>query len=263
MVSILAVVMIGAAGLQHDVLVKMRSQYHIDSVAYLDNAPPVVALTTVILGGFRGLIADMLWLRITYLQDKGNYFELVQLSDWVTKLEPRNTEIWGFHAWNMAYNISVMMSADEDRWRWVSNGIKLLRDEGIIYNPGDPDLYRNLGWIYLHKIGRPIDLSYQYYKDELAKEMNMLFNGPRPDYGNISPALMKKMVDDYKLIPEVMEKIEKEYGALDWRVPESHAVYWAYRGIQQADEGENTSMCEHMIKQGLRFIKEAEEAPKQ
>ena len=31
--------------------------------AIADNAPPVVAFTTVALGSFRGLVADFLWLR--------------------------------------------------------------------------------------------------------------------------------------------------------------------------------------------------------
>ena len=68
------------------------------AVAIEDNMPPLVALTTVALGGFRGLIADVLWLRATRMQEEGKYFEIVQLSDWITKLEPRFTPVWSFHA---------------------------------------------------------------------------------------------------------------------------------------------------------------------
>src|SRR5437899_9126140 len=52
------------------------------------NAPPVLAFTTVALGGFRGLIANALWIRANDLQDEGKYFEMVQLADWLTKVEP-------------------------------------------------------------------------------------------------------------------------------------------------------------------------------
>src|ERR1044071_10264067 len=58
------------------------------------NAPPVLAFTTVALGGFRGLIANALWIRANDLQDKGKYFEMVQLADWITKLEPSFAQVW-------------------------------------------------------------------------------------------------------------------------------------------------------------------------
>lgn len=252
---VLAAGLFVVAGLQHNTLVKMRSVYRLDSVDYVDNAPPVVALTMVALGGFRGLLADVLWLRISYLQEKGDYFELVQLSDWVTNLEPRNTEAWSFHAWNMAYNISVMMAEPEDKWRWVLNGIRLLRDEGIAYNPGDPELYRQLGWLFQHKIGSNIDLSHEYYKDRWAEMMGELFEGPRPDYTNLSDFSRLKMIKEYKLDPETMQAIESKYGPLDWRIPEAHSLYWAYRGLKYC-EANKTFLYDAMIRQSLEAMVE-------
>lgn len=71
----------------------------------IKNAPPVVAFTTMALGSFRGLLADLLWLRAASLQDQGNYFEMVQLASWITKLQPRFSGATAYLAWNMAYNI--------------------------------------------------------------------------------------------------------------------------------------------------------------
>src|SRR5215211_5206971 len=99
------------------------------------NAPPVLAFTTVALGGFRGLIANALWIRANDLQNDGKYFEMVQLADWITKLEPTFSQVWIVQAWNMAYNISVKFPDAPDRWRWVQRGIELLRDEALSYNP--------------------------------------------------------------------------------------------------------------------------------
>ena len=141
----------------------------------LDNAPPLVAFTSVALGGFRGLAADLLWLRSSAMQEEGKYFEMVQLADWIIKLQPRNTSSHAFLAWNMAYNISVTFTAFEDRWRWVKRGIELIRDEGLALNPGDPELFRQLGWIYQHKMGKDLDDANRYYKTEFAKEMIRLF----------------------------------------------------------------------------------------
>ena len=40
----------------------------------LQNAPPMLAFTTVALGGFRGLISNMLWIRANDLQHRRQVF---------------------------------------------------------------------------------------------------------------------------------------------------------------------------------------------
>ena len=51
----------------------------------LKNAPPLLAFSSVALGGFRGLMANALWFRVTRLQDEGRFFEALSLADWITK----------------------------------------------------------------------------------------------------------------------------------------------------------------------------------
>src|SRR5881392_428234 len=138
------------------------------------NAPPVLAFTTVALGGFRGLIANALWIRANDLQDQGKYFEMVQLADWITKLEPTFTQVWLVQSWNMAYNISVKFTDYADRWRWVQRGIELLRDDGLRYNPREALIYRELAWFFQHKMGQNMDDAHMVYKQEWAKEMEKL-----------------------------------------------------------------------------------------
>lgn len=244
-----------ASGLQNGRLVKMRADYRVDSEAPMENAPPLIAFTTVAFGGFGTLVADLLWLRVSTLQDEGRYFELVQLADWITKLEPRCGEIWEFHAWNMAYNVSVMMPDPEDRWRWVRNGIELLRDEGIRYNAGDPRVYWQLGWLFLNKIGGNVDQSHVFYKARLAEEMTALFGGGYPDYDQLAgkPELLGRITGEYKLKLPVMRKIDQDYGPVDWRVPESHALYWAVCGMEHSG-ADPTLLCEKLMFQSLRAL---------
>jgi len=160
----------------------IRVERELTDATPLENAPPAVAFTTVALGGFRGLLADWLWLRSTRMQDKGNYFEMVQLADWIVKLQPRFTGAAAFLAWNMSYNVSVTFSRPEDRWRWVMRGVELLRDEALQYNPGDPKLYKELAWIYQHKIGQRMDDANRYYKTEMAREMMAVFGTYPPNW---------------------------------------------------------------------------------
>lgn len=234
-------------------LAEFRVTNRMGALGVIRNAPPLVSFTTVVLGGFRGLLADMLWLRTSSLQEEGRYFELVQLADWITKLEPRFTEVWAYHAWNMGYNVSVMMPDPADRWRWVNNGIQLLRDEALLYNPGDPALYFELASFFQFKLGESTDMMHLYYKKEWAREMTRLLGGGQPDYAKLTAESIETMRGKWKLQPESMEEIDKLYGPLDWRLPHTHAVYWGYLGMQAAKD-QKTMKCDRVVFQSLAAL---------
>jgi hypothetical protein len=205
----------------------------------LDNAPPVLAFTTKALGGFRGLISNALWIRASDLQEQGKYFEMVQLADWITKLEPNLPTVWVHLAWNMAYNISVKFNDPADRWLWVKRGIELLRDQGLRYNPKEPEIYRELGWFFQHKMGYYLDDAHQYYKVQWARQMTEVLGGGHPNWDElINPKTpeqqerVRVLKERYKLDPVWMKHTDEKYGPLEWRLPESHAIYWASLGLE-------------------------------
>lgn len=215
----------------------------------LENMPPVLAFTTVALGGFRGLISNALWIRANELQENDKFFEMSQLADWITKLEPHFVQVWLVQAWNMAYNISVKFKENApgdytDRWRWVSRGIELLRDEGLKYNPNEMLMYRELAWFFQHKMGANLDDGHMFYKQQWIIEMAPIFGStnvvpletlvnPTDDAGRTRTNLL---ISKFKMSPEMVLAVDKEYGPLDWRLPETHAIYWAQVGLQKAKE---------------------------
>jgi hypothetical protein len=210
-------------------------------VAPLENAPPVLAFTTVALGGFRGLIANALWIRASDLQEEGKFFEMIQLADWITKMEPHFSQVWLHQAWNMAYNISVKFTDFADRWRWVSAGIELLRDQGIKYNPHEALLYRELAWFFQHKMGQNLDDAHWYYKAQWAHEMDAALGGGHPNYDVLlQPRTdadrwrLAQLRDRYKMDPQIMQEVDTNYGPLDWRLPEASAIYWATVGLKNS-----------------------------
>ncbi len=150
-------------------------------LTYADTAeegdPPQVALG-IAMGAFRGLFVNILWIRANELKEQGKYHEAIELSSAITKLQPRFPQVWAFHAWNMAYNISVTTQTPEERWQWVNAGIDLLRDEGLQANPNDMLLHKELGWIYLHKIAGYTDDANQYYKRKVAEEWTVVLGEP-------------------------------------------------------------------------------------
>jgi hypothetical protein len=143
----------------------------------LQGVPPDIVLLSK-MGTFRALAIDMAFIRAETLKNEDKFFELMQLSSWLCKLAPYYPTIWSFAAWNQAYNISVSQYTPEARWNWVNNGIRLLRDEGIPYNNKSITLYKELAWIYWHKIGDLTDDHNFAYKRELAVEMERVLGAP-------------------------------------------------------------------------------------
>ena len=172
-----AALLLVGAGLVQNALNRQRTELGLTRAAPLENAPPVLAFTTVALGGFRGLIANALWIRANDLQMEDRFFEQVQLADWITKLEPTFVQVWLVQAWNMAYHISVKFKDAPDRWRWVQRGIELLRDEGLRYNPDDVLMHQQLAWLYQHKMGANLDDAHMYYKRMWRDEMQQVSSG--------------------------------------------------------------------------------------
>jgi hypothetical protein len=144
-----------------------------NGLVYTDSAeegtPKEVALG-IAMGAFRGLFVNMLWLRAQKAKDQGNYYEAMDLAKAITKLQPRFPRVWAFHAWNMSYNISVTTNTPTERWQWVNNGIRLIREQGIPANPNDLLIHRELAWIFLHKIQGFMDDAHPFYKRTLADE---------------------------------------------------------------------------------------------
>ena len=225
--SAAALILAGAVNVR---LLEMRAESHLTQAPPTQNMPPLVAFTTVALGGFRGVLADVLWMRAGALQDEGRYFELVQLSDWIVKLQPRSPAIWAYHAWNMAYNLSMLMPSPAEKWRWVRNGIALLRDEGLAGNPGSPRLHQELAWLFLHKLGSDQDSAAAYYRERWAAEV---------DSGQV------------RLDPALVRQIETQIAPLDWRTPQAQAIYWATAGLAFARTDFDDLALRRMVYQAL------------
>ena len=172
----LAIGLLIVAGMQLDPINRQRQDMGL-IIDTPENIPPSLAFATIATGAFRGLVVDVLWMRADKLKDEGQFFDARQLAEWITILQPRFASVWEFHAWNMAYNISVAIPANQpdQRWRWVRNGYELIRDEAIDkYKLKNITLYRELARIFQHKIGGVSDDAHKYYKLQLAMSMEPL-----------------------------------------------------------------------------------------
>lgn len=195
-----------------------------------DSDPPEVSLG-IAMGAFRGLFVNLLWMRANDMKEQGLFHEAIELSSTITKLQPRFPRVWVFHAWNLAYNISVETQTPQERYQWVMAGVRLLRDEAIPANPNDIMLHKELAWILLHKIGGYTDDANRYYKRELAAEWTVVVGvppKPEPDARDRAsvieqyaawlqpvadaPGSLQTLIDDEpsvgRLVAELSEKVQ-------------------------------------------------------
>lgn len=105
---------------------------------------------TLMLGGFRGVACDLMWMRAQKAQDAGRYYESVAIAQAIRRMQPRFEQIWEFLAYNMAYNIAAETEDPEAKWAWFLAGAEF-NIEGCLRNPNSDRLLRHLAWIFHHK----------------------------------------------------------------------------------------------------------------
>ena len=220
-------------------------------LVYADSAekgdPPEVA-AGIAMGAFRGIFVNFLWMRANALKEEGKYYEAVDLSKTITRLQPRFPRVWAFHAWNLAYNISVSTQTPEERWQWVRAGINLMRDQGIPANPNDVLLHKELAWIFLHKVQGYMDDAHKYYKKAMAFEWTIVMGKPpalplgphKPEEASKlyidnwlrpiadAPATIEELYAKVPLAQELVERIRVEAQMeLDERFLRQYETYWS------------------------------------
>ncbi|MBV8678009.1 MAG: hypothetical protein JO355_12680, partial [Planctomycetaceae bacterium] len=129
-------------------------------------------LKLALLGGARGVAANVLWTRAEELKREQDWDRMKTVVDLITKLQPHFLSVWTFQGWNLAYNVSVEWDAPEDKYEWIKKGIKFLKD-GVKKNRKSPDLIWDTAWTYYHKIG---------FSDESIILRQLFFDDPDEDF---------------------------------------------------------------------------------
>ena len=229
LVAIVVLLLLGAAG--QALLVARRPV----------SSPLAAEGVMAALGGFRSLAAEAVWFRAEGLQEEGRYVELAQLAKTLSLLEPHTPEVWSYAAWNLAYNISVMMPTLEDRWRWVLAGLRLLRDEGLRLNPRSAELHRELAWMFEVKIGADIDEAAPIYREKWR--------------GIVEDVASRGAWGELGMDAAEMAALEGECGISDWTSPQASAVYWARRGLECSPSDSDAAFLENILRHSLWILR--------
>src|SRR3974377_571158 len=105
-----------------------------------------------LLGGFRGIVANYLWLKAEENKRDHDWDRLKSNVALNTKPPPPFLSMWPFQGWNLAYNVSVEWDAPDDKYEWIKQGIKFVQ-RGVEHNRRSPDLVWDTASYYHHKLG--------------------------------------------------------------------------------------------------------------
>ena len=199
-------------------------------------APMLAESAFAAFGGLRSIATEVVWFRADRLQEEGRYVELAQLASTLTALEPHTPEVWSYASWNLAYNISIMMTSAEDRWRWVEAALRLLRDEGLRLNPGSPELCREIAWLFQLKIGGRLDSAAPHYRQRWREK--------------VEDVARRGAWEELGMDPARMTALEGRYGEFDWADPMASAIYFADLGLATA-KGEARAFLREILRQAL------------
>jgi hypothetical protein len=200
---LLAVVMAVVGSMHQDSINEKRRALEIGLHDKANESLPLsLRFAVTSLGTFRAFAIDYLWIKAVKYKEENKHYLSLQHAKWICALQPRFAKVWTFQSWEMAFNISVNTHTPEERWNWVHNGIKLLRDEAIPINPGTLELYKELGWIYFFKIGDVMDEMHWVYKREWAALMHRVVGAPQPGAGT------RETIDAFRPIAEAPQDLE-------------------------------------------------------
>lgn len=171
----LAVVIACGIGIlaMHPVLLRERNAMvkdRVDSIRQLS-----IEFPRLVLGGFRGILAPILWQRAEDNKNERKWMELDSTYNIIGKLQPYFVTVYIFNAWNQAYNLSAQWHNIDEKYKWVLDGLGHLY-EGEEFNPGNRDIEVEQAQMYFLKLGNSFerisyrrfwrqDIEHQYWLD--------------------------------------------------------------------------------------------------
>ncbi len=170
-------------------LAQLRTRYDLGE-NQLGKVDPTSAAMNLVLLGFRGIAADLIWLDADHNEEIKNWAELRANVDAIIMLQPHFVKVWQFQGWNLAYNVSAAWDLVADRYYWVKEGAKFLK-QGCLVNGKVAQLPYEEGRIVGTKVGRADE--WQYFRKFFKfKDPNEDLYKGRPD-----PEINPQSKDNY------------------------------------------------------------------
>jgi len=149
---------------------------------YLADVKPITgvgaagtAAILAMLGGFRAVAANLLWLKSDQYWHAGSagWWRMRPIFNTIVELDPHFIIAWRTFGWHVAWNLHHD-AAPEDKPGFLKMGEDIFR-RGIIANPQSWDMRMDLAWLYYDRIRDP-EKSISYWEDTVKQPGAPIFN---------------------------------------------------------------------------------------
>ncbi|MEZ6045107.1 MAG: hypothetical protein R3C11_05910 [Planctomycetaceae bacterium] len=167
-------------------LAQVRKELRLNQSS-MGDVDPSSAVMKVVLLGFRGVAADLLWIQAKEQEKKKEWGKYRATANSILLLQPNFEDVWRYTGWDFSFNVSSVWDAVEDRYYWLKEGGKFLR-EGANQNQYSAPIQWDIGRVLGQKIGIADERTFyrQYFKSD-----------PDPQYeGGTDPIFNPLNIDD-------------------------------------------------------------------
>lgn len=188
------------------------------SKSYFYDKQSDISPLVLTIGGFRNIVSDIMMARLQYLIENNDIEEVEYLSEFVSELNPDSPKITIFNAWNLAYNISLIVPDKKSRWYFLNKAIRLLSsaltDEDTKANA---ELRYELAILYMNKLSN-ISKEEAFFTEMWIEEYNL----KRNYLDNL------ETFEKLKMDIDTIKTLETIYGPQDWTTSLPYIRYNAY-----------------------------------
>ena len=121
----------------------------------------------LLLGGLRGPLVMFLWINSENQKNEKNLEDFDTYVEWIRLLQPEFDTVHIFQVWNKAYNISVQMASNANKYSTILDALDYAQKVEA-QRPNNLNMLYQIGSIYMDKLGGSAEKN--YYKQRVLNE---------------------------------------------------------------------------------------------
>jgi hypothetical protein len=121
----------------------------------------------LLLGGLRGPLVMILWTSSEAQKSEKNLEDFDTKVEWIRMLQPEFDTVHIFQIWNKAYNISVQMASNANKYITILDAIEYAKSVDA-ERPNNINILYQMGSVYFDKLGGASEK--QYYRKRVREE---------------------------------------------------------------------------------------------
>jgi hypothetical protein len=121
----------------------------------------------LLLGGLRGPLVMILWTSSEAQKSEKNLEDFDTKVEWIRMLQPEFDTVHIFQIWNKAYNISVQMASNANKYITILDAIEYAKDVDR-ERPNNINILYQIGSVYFDKLGGASEK--EYYRKRVRDE---------------------------------------------------------------------------------------------